>query len=98
MSTMRDWSKPHHCEECGRRMRNARMKAADYPGTVIFAGKGVCTACRDAAKRAERRKGDCMRAKPIHRGGNPTVAELAAQGHPCIKPAPMPSRTRSYPL
>ena len=97
MSAMRDWSKPHYCEECGRRMRSSRMKVEDYPGTVIFAGKGVCTACRDASKRAERRKGDRVRHKPKRRG-NPTVAELAAQGHPCVSPAPKPSNVRTYPL
>lgn len=98
MTTIRDWSKPQHCRECGRRMRSSWMKLADCPGTVQYAGRGVCKSCASAAERAGRRRGDCVRHKPGRRGGNPTVAELAAQGHPCIEPAPMPSRTRSYPL
>lgn len=98
MSTMRDWSKPQHCRECGRRMRSSWMKLADRPGTVQYAGHGVCKSCASSAERAERRRGDCVRAKPRRRGVNPTVAELAAAGHPCIEPAPMPSRVRTYPL
>lgn len=79
-------------------MRTRRMAPEDYPGTITHAGHGICSSCRDALKRAERRKNACVCTKPGRRGGNPTVAELAAAGHPCIEPAPMPSRVRTYPL
>lgn len=95
---MLDWSQPQDCWECGRRMRAPRTTITDFPGTAIYSGQGVCQPCRDAAKRAERRKDACARTRPKRRGGNPTVAELAAQGHPCIEPAPVPSRVRTYPL
>nr|DAQ82713.1 MAG TPA: hypothetical protein [Caudoviricetes sp.] len=53
--------------------------------------------CFNVRRVAARREREGINPRPKPRR-NPTVAELAAQGHPCIEPAPMPSRTRSYPL
>nr|DAV87045.1 MAG TPA: hypothetical protein [Caudoviricetes sp.] len=53
--------------------------------------------CFNVRRAAARREREGIKPRPKPRR-NPTVAELAAQGHPCIEPAPMPSRTRSYPL
>lgn len=80
-----DWSKPQHCRVCLRPMRNRRVRSADAPGTVALWSDGACEMC---AKR--------MQTPKAHR--SPTVRELAAAGQPCISPAPMPSRVRSYPL
>ena len=85
-----DWSIPHYCEGCQRRVRPTAIKLADMPGTVPLARKGLCKACstRIAPPPPEE--------APQRR--NPTVAELAAAGHPCIEPAPTVSRVRTYPL
>lgn len=84
-----DWSVPHYCEGCHRRIRPTRIKLADMPGTVPVHRRGLCKACSVRG----------VIAKPAPKVRKyPTVAELAAQGHPCVSPAPTPSRVRTYPL
>lgn len=31
------------CRDCGKAMRPQRTSAADYPGTVVAKGRGLCT-------------------------------------------------------
>lgn len=45
-----DWLS-QECEDCGRGLRPPRSRAADHPGRVRPARKGLCEKCRD--KRAE---------------------------------------------
>nr|DAP02512.1 MAG TPA: PYK2-ASSOCIATED PROTEIN BETA-BINDING MODULE, ANKYRIN REPEATS, METAL.1A [Caudoviricetes sp.] len=82
MKNVLDWSQPQRCRDCGRRLRH---------------GNRLCRPCSEARRRAGIRRDDQAQHKPRRRG-NPTVAELAAQGHPCVSPAPKPSNTRTYPL
>lgn len=84
-----DWSVPHYCEGCQRRIRPTRIKLADMPGTVPVSKHGLCKACSA--------RGVIAKPAPKVRR-NPTVAELAAAGHPCVSPAPMPSHARTFPL
>jgi hypothetical protein len=39
------------CEPCGRPMRPAGSKAADYPGTTLRQRDGICQTCYQKAKR-----------------------------------------------
>ena len=92
-----DWGIPQPCDDCGIRLRPRSADADEWPNTRPHHGKGLCRTCsnklRSTARR--RRNGVQPRTKPRR---NPTVAELVAAGHPCVSPAPMPSRVRSYPL
>lgn len=92
-----DWSQPQHCHDCGRRLRPSKTTVVDWPGTRLHHGNRLCRPCSEARRRAGIRRGDQAQHKPKRRG-NPTVAELASAGHPCISPAPMPSHVRTYPL
>ncbi len=92
-----DWSQPQHCRDCGRRLRPSKTTVVDHPGTRLHHGHRLCRPCSEARRRAGIRRGDQAQHRPKRRG-NPTVAELAAQGHPCIEPAPKPSNVRTYPL
>ena len=40
-----DWSQPHHCTECGRRMRKKQASREDFPGTIQYGSHGICTSC-----------------------------------------------------
>lgn len=84
-----DWTIPHYCEGCQRQLRPTWIKLADMPGTVPVSKRGLCKSCYT--------RGGIAKPAPKVRKP-PTVAELAAQGHPCVSPAPMPSRVRTYPL
>jgi hypothetical protein len=97
MKTTLDWSQPQRCRDCGRRLRPSMSLVTDWPGTRLHHGNGLCRPCSAARRRAGIRLSDRVRHEPKRRG-NPTVAELAAAGHPCISPAPTPSRVRTYPL
>lgn len=41
-----------NCAECSRAMRGGRERLADRPGTVLFAGRGLCSTCYKSGKRA----------------------------------------------
>ena len=92
-----DWGIPQHCGDCGDRMRPRHADAEEWPGTRVYHGKGLCGRCSNARRAAAKRRSQGIQPR-AQRPRNPTVAELAAQGHPCIAPAPMPSRVRTYPL
>ena len=85
-----DWSVRQECISCFRPMRPARATAADWPGTTIYSGRGKCSICVRSENRRARRA-----ALPRPKGKNPTVAELAAEGHPCIEFCPKPANKRS---
>ena len=93
MSRRVDWSVPQHCGDCGSPLRPGHAPIEDWPGTRAYHARGLCMRCFNVRRVAARREREGI--KPRR---NPTVAELAAQGHPCIEPAPMPSRVRTYPL
>ena len=97
MSHRIDWSIPQHCGDCGTLMRPRTADAEDWPGSRPHQGKGCCSKCNNARRSEARRRRQGIKPRPKPRR-NPTVAELAAQGHPCVEPAPMPSRARTYPL
>nr|DAX62056.1 MAG TPA: hypothetical protein [Caudoviricetes sp.] len=78
-------------------MRPRSADVEDWPGSRPYHGKGLCARCSSARRAAEWRRSKGVQPKAARRR-NPTVAELAAAGHPCVSPAPMPSRVRSYPL
>ena len=83
-----DWGVPQHCGDCGIRLRPRSADVDEWPKTRPHHGKGLCRTCSNKLR-------STARTKPRR---NPTVAELVAAGHPCVSPAPMPSRVRSYPL
>lgn len=97
MRTVIDWSIPQHCAACGVLMRPRTADVEDWPGSRPHQGKGCCSKCGNASRSEARRRRQGIKPRPKPRR-NPTVAELAAAGHPCVSPAPMPSRVRSYPL
>ena len=97
MSRSIDWSAPQRCRDCGRRLRPSMSLVTDWPGTRLHHGNLLCRPCSEARRRAGIRRDDQAQRKPKRRG-NPTVAELAAAGHPCIEPAPKPSNARTYTL
>ena len=97
MSRRVDWSVPQHCSDCGSLLRPGRAPIEDWPGTRAHHARGLCMRCFNVRRVAARREREGIKPRPKPRR-NPAVAELAAQGHPCIEPAPMPSRVRSYPL
>ena len=97
MSRRVDWSVPQHCGDCGSLLRPGRAPIEDWPGTRAHHARGLCMRCFNVRRAAARREREGIQPRPKPRR-NPTVAELAAQGHPCIEPAPMPSRVRTYPL
>ena len=83
-----DWSVPHYCEGCHRRIRPTRIKLADMPGTVPVHRRGLCKACSTRG----------VIAKPAPRVRKyPTVAELAAAGPPSGAPAPQARPGRAVP-
>lgn len=43
------------CTVCGKPMRAQRAALADFPGTVLHCGRGVCSLCYQRAKRAAAR-------------------------------------------
>lgn len=97
MRTVIDWGIPQHCVACGVLMRPRTADVEDWPGSRPYHGKGLCARCSSARRAAEWRRSKGVQPKAARRR-NPTVAELAAAGHPCVSPAPMPSRVRTYPL
>lgn len=97
MSRRVDWSVPQHCGDCGSLLRPGRAPIEEWPGTHAHHARGLCMTCFNVRRVAARREREGIKPRP-KRPRNPTVAELAAQGHPCIEPAPMPSRVRTYPL
>ena len=42
------------CKPCGRPMRPAGTKAADYPGAVVRQREGLCQSCNYSSKKAAR--------------------------------------------
>lgn len=92
-----DWSQPQYCGDCGIPMRPGRASIDDWPGTRAHHGHGICMRCCNVRAAAAKREREGIKPRSKRRR-NPTVAELAAQGHPCIEPAPKPSQTRTYPL
>ena len=97
MSRRVDWSVPQHCGDCGSPLRPGHAPIEDWPGTRAHHARGLCMRCFNVRRVAARREREGIKPRP-KRQRNPTVAELAAQGHPCVEPAPMPSRVRTYPL
>lgn len=97
MRTVIDWGIPQHCVACGVLMRPRNADVEDWPGSRPHQGKGCCSKCNNARRSEARRRRQGIQPRP-KRKRNPTVAELAAAGHPCVEPAPMPSRVRTYPL
>mgnify|MGYP001692916606 FL=1 len=97
MSRRVDWSVPQHCGDCGSPLRPGHAPIEDWPGTRAHHARGLCMRGFNVRRVAARREREGIKPRPKPRR-NPTVAELAAQGHPCIEPAPMPSRVRTYPL
>nr|DAX58204.1 MAG TPA: hypothetical protein [Caudoviricetes sp.] len=85
-----DWTVTQQCVVCFRNMRPARARVADWPGTRPYAGHGKCSICTER-ERKQLHRGE----RPKNPGRYPTVAELAAAGHPCIEPCPKPSNKRS---
>ena len=92
-----DWGIPQHCGDCGIRLRPRSATVEEFPGTHPHHGKGLCNRCSSTRRSANRRRRNGIQPRPKPKR-NPTVAELVAAGHPCVSPAPMPSRVRSYPL
>ncbi|WP_136314346.1 hypothetical protein [Actinomyces procaprae] len=77
MSTRIDWSQgPIPCKSCGRPMRPARTKTADWPGTVVCRRDGLCHACVEKARRKAETGAPGPQVSVPHR--NP--AALAARG------------------
>ena len=40
-----DWTKPVYCKGCNTRLRNRKMKVADYPDSLLMTGRGMCATC-----------------------------------------------------
>ena len=97
MRTVIDWGIPQHCVACGVLMRPRNADVEDWTGSRPHQGKGCCSKCNNARRSEARRRRQGINPRPKPRR-NPTVAELAAAGHPCVSPAPMPSRARTFPL
>ena len=49
-----DWGSPRFCHSCGQKMRPARMRSIDAPGTLAYGGKGLCSTCHKRQGKAAR--------------------------------------------
>ena len=93
------------CNSCYRRKRRGQEGAARSP--IDWSEDHYCERCgirmrpphTSVSEYPETRLysggGVCALCARHRRRVGPTVAELAAQGHPCIEPCPLPSNKRS---
>jgi hypothetical protein len=67
------------CLECGRRLRPARSRLADHPGTLLHVGRGLCSGCVYRVQR-DGRLGDFPPLRGPESGFVEDVAVLVSSG------------------